>query len=159
MTNGNTHSIDTSAVHTGQGWTGKVSFLQGRQDQNLRGGAGGGGGGNILNIHNHDRDHDHNHCLVLSNCSNYGFPELERFESVTSILSSRGFDHFCGAGQGGATRGFHKAGRGTPLPCRGASIPVTGTCRLYKGCANAWCCSPDCKEEGHLLALSSQVVI
>ena len=42
MTNGNTHSIDTSAVHTGQGWTGKVSFLQGRQDQNLRGGAGGG---------------------------------------------------------------------------------------------------------------------
>ena len=28
-----------SAAHTGQGWTGKVSFLQDRQGQNLRGGA------------------------------------------------------------------------------------------------------------------------
>ena len=41
MTNANTHSIDTSAAHTVQGWTGKTSFLRGRQGQNLWGGAGG----------------------------------------------------------------------------------------------------------------------
>ena len=125
MTNGNTHSIDTSAVHTAQGWTGKVSFLQGRQDQNLRGGAGGGGGGNILNIHNHDRDHDHNHCSVLSNCSNYGFPELERFESVTSILSSPGprFLPFLQGGAGWGHKGVSQGRTGNPPSLQGGVHP------------------------------------